>query len=309
MQWNVIGQAATIKQLQRAAAAGEPQHAYLFTGPAHLGKFTAAKIFAQALLCERENAPCGICAQCSLFVAGTHPDYMELPEAGSVGIEQVRKLKQELSLKPHSGEWRISVIPNAERLGIPAQNALLKLLEEPPVQVVLILTATASDRLLPTTVSRCRQVRFTTPTVEEVAKALNESQAMEAAELADGRPGLAKLYLEEPERMKAVGSRRELLRQVVEASAADKLLAAKELAEDENLPQVLEDWSELFRRALALEQGVYTDEEPTVRLLAERSTTGSLRQQSAALLAAREALLYNSNVLLVTENALLSLNS
>jgi len=90
----------------------------------------------------------------------SHPDFLSITGLKSIGIEQIRELEKKLVLKPYQGKIKITIINEAEKLTLPAQNALLKTLEEPPANSLIILTAAKKDSLLPTIISRCRIVRL-----------------------------------------------------------------------------------------------------------------------------------------------------
>lgn len=157
---------------------GRLPHALLFTGIDGVGKRTAAVRLAMAANCmdylarlrPDENAeypdkafrlPCGQCNPCLRIAAGTHPDIaLVQPDGGVIKIAQIRNLCQTLSMKPFEGEMRVAVLTDAHLMNPSAGNALLKILEEPPEQTLLILTAGQAADLLPTIVSRCQHVRF-----------------------------------------------------------------------------------------------------------------------------------------------------
>jgi DNA polymerase-3 subunit delta' len=173
--------------LRAALARGTLHHAYLFGGPAGVGKGTAARLLAQAVNCEggvagpsgwRED-PCGACGPCRKIEKGTHPDVLVLaeervmakagrwePEGGrtpsrDIVVAQVRDLTDHrLSLRLFEGRRRVIVIDPADALNVQAQNALLKTLEEPPDDTTLVLVSATPDELLPTIRSRCLRVPF-----------------------------------------------------------------------------------------------------------------------------------------------------
>jgi DNA polymerase-3 subunit delta' len=154
-------------------------HALLFTGIDGVGKRTAAVRLAMAFNCmgcldlkqpdevvenpdEPSKRPCGQCSPCLRIAAGIHPDIaLILPEGGVIKIAQIRNLCRTLSMKPFEGKMRIAILIDAHLMNHSAGNALLKVLEEPPEQTLLILTARQTSDLLPTIVSRCQHIRFT----------------------------------------------------------------------------------------------------------------------------------------------------
>lgn len=176
---------------------GKLPHAILFHGPAGIGKADFIEHFAQALLCENvqpDGQACGACASCGWFVQHNHPDYRRVrPEAledepageGEEGgdgekkaksakapskeikIEQIRNLADFMNISTHRQGLRVVVLYPAEALNMPASNALLKTLEEPPPGTVFLLASNGLDRLLPTILSRCR--KFALPMPEHAA--------------------------------------------------------------------------------------------------------------------------------------------
>lgn len=237
-----------------------------------------------------------------MLEAGNHPDYLELSEDAKAGIDEVRALQQDLSYRPHSGAHRVAVLPDAERLGGPAQNALLKLLEEPPAHAILVLTAVAPARLLPTTVSRCQQIRFHVPSVGELTGGVDPA----ALAVADRRPGLAMTLAADPEALQARQEWAKVLTKLPSASTVERLEQAKALAADEELPQILDTWIRLVRAAL----GEAVQPEPkAITDLRGAVEPETLAEWYRRLFAARRRLRYNPNVQLLTEQLLLRLDT
>ncbi|WFE68769.1 AAA family ATPase [Thiomicrospira sp. R3] len=164
--WQQMQWAAWLSQFERLG------HAYLLTGARGLGLTEFAQQMAQSLFCQQHNA-CGHCIGCRQFLERTHIDFVQLDVLDGkkeVGVDQVRQLTQKLVQTSHQGGYKVAVLPEVERLNSSAFNALLKTLEEPPEQTLLILTSYQLARLPATIVSRCQQLAFTPP-------ALADSQA------------------------------------------------------------------------------------------------------------------------------------
>src|SRR5439155_550170 len=198
---DVLGHDAAIERLRRAAATQRLAGAYLLTGPAGVGKRLLADAFAARILCAapRDDDACGTCAQCTRVAAGTHPELRLLErdeERRDIRIEQIRELSRWLALQPLMAERKVAIVDGAHCLSEPAQNALLKTLEEPPPSAVLLLTTPAAALLLPTVRSRCQRVRLDPLPLESVARVLAargvvpEQATLLAAE-AEGSPGRA----------------------------------------------------------------------------------------------------------------------
>jgi DNA polymerase-3 subunit delta' len=191
--------ASTFADLQQRRVQGRLAHALLLSGPAGIGKHQLAELFAQSLLCAQPHAdgqPCGQCHACSLFAAGTHPDLFRLsPEEDSknIRINQIRALIEGMSLSSHYGRYKVVILNPAHAMNIAAANALLKTLEEPPADTVLLLI-TDRPSFLPATIrSRCQSLRLGLPARDEAQAWLatqlgNPQEAAVSLALAGGAP-------------------------------------------------------------------------------------------------------------------------
>jgi len=177
----VIGQDRIVNGLDRSLSDGRLFHAYLFVGPAHVGKMTLAIDFTQALNCTSEEKPCGECSSCRRIVSGSHPDVQVIQLAESVedqsarkaiGVEQIREMQRSVSLNSYEGGYRVIIIDGAEFMSEGAANSLLKTLEEPPPATIFILLATEENRLLPTIHSRCQKLELERMPTQAVQQAL-----------------------------------------------------------------------------------------------------------------------------------------
>jgi len=169
----IIGQQLPVRILQTLLRSATLPHAMLFTGMAGVGKRTTARIVAMALNCrDSERAPdrpCGRCRSCRQILSGNHPDVPLIePQGNLLRIDQIRKLLAALAMKPFSAKYRVVIVADAQTMNPEAANALLKMLEEPPANTTLILTALQKSDLLPTIVSRCRHIRFNPLSLQDV---------------------------------------------------------------------------------------------------------------------------------------------
>ncbi|BAP13992.1 MAG: DNA polymerase III subunit delta' [Alcanivorax borkumensis] len=193
-------------QLLDQHARGRLPHALLLSGPKGIGKLRLAESLAQTLLCEKPSAglPCGHCQGCQLSTAGTHPDLYRLsPEEKSktIKIDQVRKLVAFATRTAQYSGYRVAIISPAEALNRNAQNALLKTLEEPGTQTLLLLVSDQPTLLLPTIRSRCQQRILPLPVKEHALQWLQSQVGESAASLLDAAQGapLRALALEQAE--------------------------------------------------------------------------------------------------------------
>ncbi len=157
----IMGQRA-LDRLIFDAENGSVSHAYILEGPRGVGKKTAAMEFAAALHCREAKKPCGVCPDCVMHRAGTHPDVfiLEPEESGAIKIEAVRAAADELYMKPKLAEKKILIIDGADGMTQSAQNALLKSFEEPPTYGVVLLLSENIQNLLPTIRSRGVKLRL-----------------------------------------------------------------------------------------------------------------------------------------------------
>jgi DNA polymerase III subunit delta' len=197
--WRVIGQDRIVSVLDYSLRYNTIAHAYLITGPRHIGKGALAVNLAQALNCEASEAPCGECRSCQRIVEGKHADVtlLGLSSGTEIGIDDIRGLQRLANLPPYEGKCKVFIIDDAECLSTEASNALLKVLEEPPPAVVWLLLAADADRLLPTIVSRCQRLELKPVPARQVQEVLVHSYNVEPekakllAELSHGCLGWA----------------------------------------------------------------------------------------------------------------------
>jgi len=166
----VAGQEAVKRILSRAAAEDRVAPAYLFSGTRGVGKTTLARVFAKALNCERGPAaePCNECLQCRQITAGISPDVVEIDAATHGGVDEARRLKEDVGYSPMQSRYKVFIIDEAHMLSKAAFNALLKTLEEPPGRVTFVLATTEPHKFPATIVSRCQHYLFKRMTQAEL---------------------------------------------------------------------------------------------------------------------------------------------
>ena len=173
MNFPLAGNARIREALTAAVGSGRLPHAILIEGDKGTGRHTLAAFIARAAVCEGENKPCGECRGCRLEHAGTHPDIWTVaPEDGkkNITVAQIRALRSEAYVKPHMSARRVFIIDMADTMNEQAQNALLKVLEEPPGSVLFILIAENKAALLDTVISRCTVLSLSPPEISEAEK-------------------------------------------------------------------------------------------------------------------------------------------
>ncbi|MEW5755918.1 MAG: DNA polymerase III subunit delta' [Pseudomonadota bacterium] len=171
-------------------AAGRLPHALLFYGARGMGKWQLAKAFASYLLCEArtsEGQPCGRCRGCTLFAAGTHPDFTVCApeeEGKSITIDMIRELAAQLAMTSQYGGYKVVLLNPADKMNTASANSLLKTLEEPTPRTILILITAQIDALLPTIRSRCQKILFARPP-RDITRSWLISQHQVATQQAD----------------------------------------------------------------------------------------------------------------------------
>jgi DNA polymerase III subunit delta' len=199
---HLLGQEKAKMLLGRSLAAGRTPHAYLFRGPDGVGKQLFARAMATTLNCReiRDGAACGICPSCRKFHSGNHPDFVVVrPEQGSIKIDRIRELIRTLSYPPYESAVRVVLLEDIHTMRREAANSLLKTLEEPPENNLLILTVEYSKTILSTISSRCQSIPFFSLSLENTVRILvengmEEKTATLLAKLSEGSPGRALLF-------------------------------------------------------------------------------------------------------------------
>jgi len=241
----IIGHQKQWQFLKKSVALGKLSHAYLFSGQAKLGKKTVALEFIK-LICGQE------------VLEREHPDLILIsPEIGtSIQINQIRELNWKLSLKPFLTPFKVAMIDQAHLMNDEAQNCLLKTLEEPKGNAILILISEQPERLFPTILSRCQIIKFfpvKRAEIEEYLKTqgFEEKIAKEITELSLGRPGQAMDLATRPQKIEEQKQSINKLLNLSRAPISFRFQLAKEISQDDpTLREVLEVWMSFLRKAL-----------------------------------------------------------
>ena len=295
----LLGNDRLKQNLAESLARGHISHFYLISGPEGSGKHTLAKLLAEAILCEGSRKPCGSCVHCRKMASGNHPDFItvEDPEHKNVAVKIVREIRDEMFIRPNEAEHKIYLFP--QELGLEGQNALLKIMEEPPAYGVFLLLTDNPDKLLPTVRSRCTELKMLSLDGKIIRNQLRldfpnaQEEDIQAAIYRSGAfLGQARKILEEGNQLPPQTE------QFVEALCrADALLLTQLLVPMEKwkrdvLAEILQSWLELLESALASRTGLETVSALS-RQIAQQRTAGDIRQAVWTLKKAREYTLSN----------------
>lgn len=324
----LVGHDWAVQLLGHAVAEDRVGHAYLFTGPAHIGRTTLARVFAQALNCTADppDRPCGQCRACRLIATDRHPDVRLLePETTdrgtrSIKIEQIRGLQQDLMLSAYEARHKVAIVRDFEAAAPSAANAFLKTLEEPPAGVVLLLTAGDADQLLPTIASRCHTValRPIPPgLIEETLSTthnISDEQARLLAHVADGRVGWAIAASHNSELLAERQEQLDLLDKTLATTRVGRFALADTLArKSERLLPLLRTWLSWWRDLSLLTYGRQEldnlsniDRQEQLYACAQQWTSKQVLHGLSQTNTAIWQLEHNANTRLVLENMMLA---
>jgi DNA polymerase III subunit delta' len=250
MPLTLLGHDDTLAPLLRSVRAGTASHAYLISGPPHVGKATLARVLAAAFCCAEAGAPCGECAACRRVERGSHPDVEVFSPGGicdesehdhakdrsrDVRICQVRRAERLLNLAPFEGQARVIIIDPADALNAQSADAFLKTLEEPPAQAAILLISAEPWSLPETIRSRCRQVTLGTLPVRQIEGYLRERGASDEdavllARLSGGHIGWALTALEDPSFREARATELDQIEALSQAGRVERFEYAEKLA-------------------------------------------------------------------------------
>ncbi|MGA7192289.1 MAG: DNA polymerase III subunit delta' [Anaerolineales bacterium] len=320
--WNLVGNEWAVELLRQQITRGTTRHAYLFAGPSGVGRRTLALRLAQALNCTQPvevGIPCGHCRECKQIEAMQHPDLTIVQadsEGGTLKVDQVREARRTLTLKPYQSKYRVTIFLRFQEANDNAANALLKILEEAPSYVILVLTADTPEQLLPTIVSRCEVLRLRPLSLETVESYLTQhgadsDQARLNAHISGGRLGYALRLLSDPSALEFRNEKLNEAQSFITASRVDKFSYAEKLSKDkDSMRNVLLLWLSYWRDVLlrAGESSVpiaNIDRAQEIESIAERVSMSEARRVVSELETALSQLESNVNARLLAEVILL----
>lgn len=210
LQWPYIGHVNIKNHFTRSITKNHFHHSYIFSGPNNLGKYSIAKTFLHAILCEEKNGmkPCNTCTSCIYLKQGIHPDFHEIQREidkdtknlkKNISIDQIKQVQEKLSIKSFMNAYKAVLILEADTLSDKASNALLKTLEEPAKNTIIILILSNIQNVLKTIRSRSQIFHFYPLSLNEIYNHLISIGALRdtarnISKIANGRPGIAIEY-------------------------------------------------------------------------------------------------------------------
>ncbi|MFZ1043296.1 MAG: DNA polymerase III subunit delta' [Anaerolineales bacterium] len=320
--WNLLGNEWAVELLRQQIVHGTTRHAYLFAGPSGVGRRMLALRLAQALNCTQPiepGIPCSQCRDCKQIEAMGHPDLTIIQaesEGGTLKVDQVREARRTLTLKPYQSKYRVTVFLRFQEANDNAANALLKILEEAPSYVILILTADHPEQLLPTIVSRCEVLRLHSLSLDTVESFLSErganpDQARLIAHISGGRLGYALRLMQDSSTLEFRNEKLNETQSFTTAARVDKFAYAEKLVKDKDtLRNVLLLWLSYWRDVLLCAGGsavplANIDRAKEIESLAERVSMSEVRRMVSKLEDSLSQLESNVNARLLTEVILL----
>lgn len=344
--WQVYGQGHILRELEPSLRQGRAAHAYLLVGPPQVGKMTLALDLARSVNClQGPGAPCGSCSQCVRIGLGQHagvrivavhradpdgptrPDSNEGPRRSRgtvIGINAIKEVLRQVNLKPYEGTCTVIIFDRAELMSDQAANALLKTLEEPTPQVMLLLLTADEEALLTTIRSRCRRLLLRSVPKGLMVERLVASHGVDPdraewlARLARGCPGWAVTALAEGEGLlENRGAHLARLMEVCDSGLEARFSFANDLAflfprDREAVRQVFYLWLRWWRDLLLIKEGaeeyVHNEDRITeLRLQASRLAAAQVVGFIKRLVETLEALDRNASARLALEVMMLDL--
>ena len=315
----IYGHEKPIAILKSAMAKDRIAHAYLFYGMDGIGKQTAASVFARALNCGGVDPPCDACASCRKAEHNNHPNIITVQAEGQfIKIGAVKEIQARMTFRPREGR-RIFILREADRMNAAAANALLKTLEEPSADNILLLTTARSHALPMTILSRCQHLRFSPLPPEEVARFLREKEGLEtaAAEILAASSGGSIGRAVEMNREDYLAQRNAILELLAEDNPEDLLkrlaFAGRFGTEREEILERLRILRNGYRDGLVLreteekERLMFRDRAGVIEAVAGRLSGRDLLRNMAAVDAAMSAIAQNANKSLTLEAMLIKL--
>lgn len=305
---DIVGHERIVEVFRRSVRSGKVSHSYIFEGVPGCGRRKTALALIQAIYCQAvDDDACGVCPSCRKVASGNHGDihYVEpLPDKRDISIDQLREIQRELSLRPYEAPRKACIMEPAERMSVNAANSLLKTLEEPPGNAIIILLTENANMLLATIRSRCQLIRFSPLSQENVQRLLVRSGT--EADVADLLAPMAEGSMQRAGELdnESLYARRELMLNHISSLSLGRIVSvfdsAEELAgnRDETL-ESLDLMLSLARDTVYLHAGcneiVNTSVRPALEAFAARCTLDGALQILGSITDTRRAVQRNAN--------------
>lgn len=309
-----IGNERVLEQLGALLDSGRFPHAIVIEGEQGIGKKTLARLLACALVCREENKPCMCCAQCRKAVKKIHPDIFEHIPAGTANsfhVDKVREIINDVYMQPNEADFKVYILADANCMSASAQNALLKVLEEPPSYAVFILTTQSKSALLSTVLSRSVVVALEGVSSDEGARYIcttadtDFDTARKTLETFNGNIGKALQSLQDTRTREIVDACNNMCRALVDDSEYALLTQCAVFQKDRQaIVFASELLKNIFRDALLAGNGCeyISGQQASAQLLkAKLDRQKLLRLISACDVLAEMALMNVNNSLLITK--------
>lgn len=276
--WRVTGQVNVISLLNSSLTKKTLSHAFLISGPAHVGKMTLAVDIAQAINCERINPPCGQCESCLKIQQGKHADIQVISLASQndeddgktrteISIDDIRQIQHTVSLPPFEGKHKAFIIEGAESMSIEAANCLLKTLEEPATEAVFMLLTTNIGSIPETIISRCQQISLNPIAASEIEKTLitdydiDREKAVVLSRLSHGCFGWALAAAQDDKILESYFEKRIKVLEIISAGLPERFSYAGTLSTQFSkdraaVYEILDIWLDIWRDMLLLKAGL-----------------------------------------------------
>lgn len=259
----LLGNERIKENLNSALSRGRISHFYLLSGPKGSGKHTLAQLLSAGILCEGQGKkPCLACPACRKVMKGLHPDVITIddPEKKTVPVDLIRKAREDIFVQPNEGSHKIYIFPRGQDMGIPGQNALLKVLEEPPKYGVFLLLCDNPEVLLTTVRSRGTELALQPlekNTLETALKSefpdAEDKRIAAAISRSGGYLGQAKAALTQEDDPTVLPFARAFVKSDI--LALTEVLVPLEKKKREELGAILDSWIELLEGALSYRSG------------------------------------------------------
>lgn len=321
---DIVGQVQIKEHLQHALAEGRISHAYIFNGEKSMGKEFVAKVFAMALQCEKgEINPCQECHSCRQALSGNQPDiiFVSHEKPNTISVDDIRtQINGDVGIKPYSSKYKIYIVPEAEKMNVQAQNAILKTLEEPPEYAVIMLLVANVNALLPTILSRCVTLNMKPVSDQELKKYLMEKmqipdyKADVCVAFARGNVGKARNLAKSEEFENVKSEALSLLKYIQDMEMYEIVSAIKKINEYKleisDYLDIMAIWYRdvlLFKATKDVNHLIFREEISAIRRVAGRTSYEGIEDVIEALDTAKKRLEANVNFDLTMELLLLTI--